>query len=50
VIWIILLILLALILGLGTLLKITFWVLVILAIIAILGFLFGTRSYRSRGV
>jgi hypothetical protein len=47
-IWIILLVLLALILGLGTVLKITFWVLVILAIIAILGFFFGTRSYRGR--
>ena len=49
-IWLILLILLALILGLGTVLKVTFWVLVILAIIAVIGFLFGTRSYRSRGV
>lgn len=49
-IWIILLILLALILGLGTILKITFWVLVILAILAVLGFFFGSRSYRSRGI
>ena len=44
----ILLILLALILGLGTILKVTFWVLVILAVIAVLGVLFGSRSYRSR--
>jgi hypothetical protein len=49
-IWIILLILLALILGLGTILKIAFWILVILAILAVLGFFFGTRSYRSRGI
>jgi hypothetical protein len=48
VIWLILLILLALILGLGTILKVTFWVLVILAVIAVLGVLFGSRSYRSR--
>ena len=47
-IWLILLILLALILGLGTILKVTFWVLVILAVIAVLGVLFGSRSYRSR--
>jgi hypothetical protein len=48
VIWLILLILLALILGLGTILKITFWVLLILAVIAVVGVLFGSRSYRSR--
>jgi hypothetical protein len=48
VIWLILLILLALILGLGTVLKITFWVLLIVAIVVVLGVLFGSRSYRSR--
>jgi hypothetical protein len=48
VIWLILLLLLILIVGLGTVLKVTFWLLVILAMLAVLGFLFGTRSYRSR--
>jgi hypothetical protein len=48
VIWLILLILLALILGLGTILKVTFWLLLILAVIAVVGVLFGSRSYRSR--
>jgi hypothetical protein len=48
VIWLILLILLALILGLGTILKVTFWLLLILAVIAVVGVLFGSRSYRGR--
>jgi hypothetical protein len=48
VIWLILLILLILIFGLGTILKATFWLLVILAAIAVVLFFFGSRSYRNR--
>jgi hypothetical protein len=48
VIWLVLLLLLILIFGLGTLLKATFWLLVILALIAVIAFFFGSRSYRSR--
>jgi hypothetical protein len=48
VIWIILLLLLILIFGLGSILEAAFWLLVILALIAVVGFFFGTRSYRSR--
>ncbi len=49
-IWLILLILLALIFGLGTVLKATFWVLVILAVIAVVAVFFGSRRMGSRGV
>lgn len=47
-IWLILLILLILIFGLGTILEAAFWLLVILAAIAVALFFFGSRSYRRR--
>jgi hypothetical protein len=43
VIWLILLVLLILIFGLGTLLKATFWLLVILAVIGVAAIFFGSR-------
>jgi hypothetical protein len=49
VIWLILLVLLLLIFGLGTLLKATFWLLVILAVIAVAGLFFGSRR-MGRGI
>jgi hypothetical protein len=45
VIWIILLLLLILIFGLGSILEAAFWILVILAVIAVIGVLLGRRSY-----
>lgn len=47
-IWLILLILLILIFGLGSILKATFWLLVILAAIAVALFYFGSRRIGSR--
>jgi hypothetical protein len=48
VIWLILLILLALIFGVGTLLEVTLWILIILAVLAVLGALFGGRAVGGR--
>jgi hypothetical protein len=48
VIWLILLILLILIFGLGSILKATFWVLVILAAIAVAAAFFGSRRMGRR--
>ena len=47
-IWIILIILLALIFGLGTVLEAAFWLLVILAVIVVVGALLGTRALGRR--
>ena len=47
-IWIILIILLALIFGLGTVLEAALWVLVILAVIAIAGVVLGGRALGGR--
>ena len=46
-VWLILLILLVLIFGLGAILKATFWLLVILAAIAVALFYFGSRRVRG---
>jgi hypothetical protein len=48
VIWLILLILLILIFGLGSILKAAFWLLVILAAIAVAAIFFGTRRLGRR--
>jgi hypothetical protein len=48
VIWLILLILLVLIFGLGSILKAAFWLLVILAAIAVAAIFFGTRRLGRR--
>jgi hypothetical protein len=48
VIWLILLILLVLIVGLGTILEAAFWLLVILAVIGIAAVFFGTRRLGRR--
>jgi hypothetical protein len=48
VIWLILLILLVLIFGLGTILEAAFWLLVILAVIGIAAVFFGTRRVGRR--
>jgi hypothetical protein len=48
VIWLILLILLVLIFGLGTILEAAFWLLVILAVIGIAAVFFGTRRLGRR--
>jgi hypothetical protein len=48
VIWLILLILVVLIFGLGTILEAAFWLLVILAVIGIAAVFFGTRRLRRR--
>ena len=47
-VWLILLILLILIFGLGSILKAAFWLLVILAAIAVALFYFGSRRIASR--
>ena len=47
-IWIILIVLLALIFGLGTILEAALWVLLILAVIAIVGALLGARALGGR--
>ena len=47
-IWLILLILLVLIFGLGTILEAAFWLLVILAVIGIAADFFGTRRVGRR--
>ncbi len=47
-IWLILLVLLVLILGLGTILEAAFWLLVILAAIAVALFFFGSRRFARR--
>ena len=47
-VWLILLILLILIFGLGSILKAAFWLLVILAAIAVALFYFGSRRIGSR--
>lgn len=47
-IWLILLILLVLIFGLGTILEAAFWLLVILAVIGIAAVFFGTRRLGRR--
>jgi hypothetical protein len=46
--WIILLVLLIVIFGLGTLLEAAFWLLVILAVIAIAGVVLGGRALGGR--
>jgi hypothetical protein len=48
VVWLILLVLLILIFGLGSILKAAFWLLVILAAIAVALFYFGSRRVGSR--
>jgi hypothetical protein len=48
VVWLILLILLILIFGLGSILKAAFWLLVIMAAIAVALFFFGSRRIGSR--
>jgi hypothetical protein len=48
VIWLILLILVVLIFGLGTILEAAFWLLVILAVIGIAAVFFGTRRLGRR--
>jgi hypothetical protein len=48
VIWLILLILLVLIFGLGSILKAAFWLLVILAVIGVAAVFFGTRRLGRR--
>jgi hypothetical protein len=48
VIWLILLILLILIFGLGSILKAAFWLLVILAVIGVAAVFFGTRRLGRR--
>jgi hypothetical protein len=48
VVWLILLILLILIFGLGSILKAAFWLLVILAAIAVALFYFGSRRVGRR--
>lgn len=47
-IWLILLILLVLIFGLGSILEAAFWLLVILAAIAVAAFFFGSRRMGRR--
>ena len=47
-IWLILLILLVLIFGLGSILKAAFWLLVILALIGVAAVFFGMRRLRRR--
>ena len=47
-IWIILIIVLALIFGLGTILELTLWVLLILAVVAVVGSLLGARTLGGR--
>jgi hypothetical protein len=48
VIWLILLVLLVLIFGLGSILKAAFWLLVILAAIAVAAIFFGSRRLGRR--
>jgi hypothetical protein len=48
VIWLILLVLLILIFGLGSLLKAAFWLLVILAVIGVAAIYFGSRRMGRR--
>jgi uncharacterized membrane protein YuzA (DUF378 family) len=47
VIWLVLLLLLILIFGLGSILKAAFWILVILAAITVALFFFGSRRMRT---
>jgi len=47
-VWIILIILLALIFGLGTVLEAALWILVILAVIAVVGAILGSRALGGR--
>jgi hypothetical protein len=49
-IWIVLIILLVLILGLGTVLEAALWLLVLLAVIAVVGVLLGGRALGGRRV
>jgi hypothetical protein len=48
VIWLVLLLLLVLIFGLGSILNAAFWVLVLLAVIGVVLFFFGSRRLRGR--